>query len=353
MTNNEANIKEQVLRIQNHIYGYMRTCVIHAFSELEIADIISSSPKTLECIASSTYTKQAALKRLLRCATSMDLICFDTSDKKYHLLPDGQLLKSDHPFSQCYFARLMGSSHRYQPWGYLTEILKDGNSEKYSVTYGKSSLSYLNDKKDELEVFNNALTNFSSWHDMVIAASYDFTQFKHMVDIGCGSGTFLKSVLEKNPTICGTMFDLKINDCKPDDAIINRLYSKQGSFFNIDDIPTNCDLYSAKNVIHNFNLSQKQEILKNISTAMSFSSDKSIDCAQKRLLIIEYLLEENNAVKKSSIAQWMDLHLFILNDGGELTLNEYKKMALNAGLVLTKVIPTPIGRHIMEFKLKF
>ncbi len=350
MNTKESDVKENIARIQEHIYGYMRTCVIHTFAELKIPDIIYNAPKTLNELATATNTDLNALKRLLRCAKSMDLVSLDVSCNEYHLLQDGEFLRSDHPFSQCNFAKLMGSSTRYQPWGNLTDILKEGNSKNYSPTYGENSLFYLQDKPDELEVFNTAMTNFSNWHDLAIVNAYDFKPFKYIIDMGCGSGTFIKTVLEQNPSLKGTMFDVNINNTSVNKAIKKRLFAKTGSFFNIDDIPCDCDLYTMKNVIHNFDIPQKQQILNTVATAMTSFSNSSIKPEQKRLLVIEYLLEENG-VKKSSIAQWMDMHLFILNNGGELTLEQYKKIGLEAGLHLTKAIPTPIGRYIIEFKL--
>ena len=66
--------------------------------------------------------------------------------------------------------------------------------------------------------------------------------------------------------------------------------------------------------------------------------------AHKQLLIIEYVLTEG-----PSLAAWLDLNFLVLVDGRERTLDEYRALGTRAGLMLTQAIPTPIGRHILEF----
>lgn len=103
-----------------------------------------------------------------------------------------------------------------------------------------------------------------------------------------------------------------------------------------------------KNVIHNWPEDKVLKLLTNVKEAMRSQNNNTADPFEKRLLIIENILTDND---DDSIANWMDLNFMILIDGAERTLNEYKKLGEKCGLKLQNSIKTTSGRHILEFSL--
>jgi hypothetical protein len=325
----QADPRELASRMFKLIYGNWQTCATYAFAELGIADLLHREPMTVEQLAGETGTDARALKRFLRCAATLGLIC--SEDGRYVLTPFGGLLRSDHPFSHRAAARLNGAPYRYQPWGRLIDVLTAGSGAGISPAFESGSLDYLADKPELREVFHRAMTDLSAAENEPVARAYDFTGAAHVVDIGGGEGTFLRAVLEANPRLRGTLFDL---EPAPGDSLGGRLERRAGDFFQ--EVPPDGDVYMMKNVIHNWPEDRALRLLRNVRAAMT---------AEKRLLVIEHLIPKGDGF---SVAKWLDLNFMILVGGAERTLAEYRGLAEQADFELARDFPTPTGRHILE-----
>lgn len=336
----ENNITPAIQRLRGFIYGNWQTSITYAFAELGIADQLQEAPQTAFQLAQQTRTQPSALKRFLRCAAQLGFVRVSHAGT-YTLTDFGQLLCSDYPYSQRAAARLNGAPYRYRPWGHLVEFLQEGNEECFSPAFEQGSLQYLADKPEQLRVFHQAMTDLSFDENSVIAQAYKFSRFQHVIDIGCGRGTFLHAVLKINLHLNGTLFDLESPadaDSLPENDIRDRLQRIDGDFFTA--VPAHGDLYVLKNVIHNWPEAQALQILSTVRTAMTSTPYK-----HKRLLLIEHMLPEDDAF---SIAPWLDVNFMILVNGAERDLEGYRGLAHRTGFAITQIIPTACGRSILE-----
>lgn len=343
----KQELQEDIAIVSRLIYGNWMTQVTYVFAELGIADLLFSEAKDLNFLAEKLSVQKNYFKRFLRCASDLGLLSYDVSTGLYTLSGRGKLLSSAHPYSKREEARLNGADYRYQPWGNLIKILKYGMSEEYSPTYKNGSLDYLKDKPEQLKTFHKAMSGISHIENENIVKHYDFSKFSHVLDIGSGEGSFVKAILDKAPHLSGYMFDLKETfDKDIEEKYKGRLIQKYGNFF--DEVPDCADLYTMKNVIHNWPENKVIKLLENTRNAMLSGRNNPTPAEQKRLLVIENIVPEND---EDSIANWMDLNFMILIDGAERTLNEYGHLGRKCGMVLKKSIKTDSGRHILEFAL--
>ncbi len=340
-------LEAEISIVNRMIYGNWMTQVTYVFAELGVTDVLSAGPKSINELAGIFAINKNYLKRFLRCASDLGFLSYDNTTCLYYISERGKLLGSDHPFSKREEARLNGAEYRYQPWGNLIEILKHGMSKEYSPTFENGTLDYLKDKPELLKTFHKAMSCISVRENSSIIKEYDFSKFSHVMDIGSGEGSFIKSILNKEPHLIGYMFDLKETFGKYfDNKYDGRLIQKYGDFFN--EIPDCADLYTMKNVIHNWPESKVINLLENTRDAMLSQKNIKTHPSLKRVLIIENLSPENG---EASIANWMDLNFLILIDGAERTLSEYLILAARCGLSLQNFIKTSSGRHILEFSL--
>jgi hypothetical protein len=332
-------------QLRGLIYGNWNTCVTCAFAELNLADLLAGGERTVAELAQATGTDAGALKRFLRCAAGLGLVAWQRKTQTYRLAPLGELLTSDHPHSQRAAAQLNGADYRYQPWGRLVEILQQGSSRGISPTAEQGSLAYLADHPAQLAVFHRAMTDLSTTDNAALARAYDFSRFTHVMDVGGGEGTLLKSILRGHPTVTGTLFDLATTLPPWTDAdeceYAGRLHLRAGDFFQ--SVPAGADCYVLKNVVHNWPEARALQLLGNVRAALLAAPHG----VRKRLLIVEYLLDDG-----PSVAAWLDLNFLVLVDGRERTLEEYRDLGARAGLVLVQAIPTPIGRYMLEFAVQ-
>lgn len=347
-------LSAQLRQMRALIYGNWNTCITYAFAELNLGDLLAQSPQAAPALAQATATDPAALARFLRAAVTLGFVTWQPATETYALTSLGALLTSDHPHSQRAAARLNGADYRYQPWGRLVEVLRTGTCRGISPSADQGSLAYLAARPEDLAVFHRAMTDLSTAENQVLARSYDFGRYAHILDIGCGEGSLIKSILHAYPHVTGAMFDLEqtlaADAAQGEDDFQGRLHRQPGDFFQ--SVPGGADLYIMKNVIHNWPAARVHLLLHNVRDALAGGQDSPASgpaepaAAHRRLLIIENLL-----TNEPSTAAWLDLNFMVLVDGQERTLEEYRDLAAQAGLALLRAIPTATGRHILELAL--
>ena len=340
-------IKQYRRQMAHFIYGNWIHQVTYVFAELGLADAFVNGPQSLEQLAEFGEVKAPILKRVLRGTFELTYLTFDVETQLYHLTEFGAMLGTDHPYSMREEARLNGADYRYQPWGNLIKILRNGVKNEYSPTVEHGSLDYLKDKPELLATFHNTLHQKSKIENASIVKDYDFGQFSSVMDIGGGLGTFIMSILDVNPDIEGHLFELEATlDFEMPEKYEGRLHKSPGDFFV--DVPGTADAYTMKNVIHNWPEDKVIMILKSVCEAMKKTHEIGTDPSKKRLLIVENLLAEDDTPK---LATWMDLNFMVIIDGAEHTLEEYRTIGRQAGLELAEVTETSVGRHVLAFAI--
>lgn len=344
MSIKDKNLPQNIENLSKMIYGnWVQQCT-YAFAELSIADALHNLPMSSEALANKLNLQPSYFRQFLRCVTELGFVTYENESNEYSVTDLGRLLSSNHPHSLKEEARLNGADYRYIPWGNLVSILKNGNSKEYSPTLEDGTLSYLQDKPQSLEVFHNAMFHKWKTEDIKIVESYNFKGFNTVMDIGCGKGSFLDTILEKNSHLKGKYFDLPstFENTKIDSSKII-----QGDFFV--EIPDVADLYTMKNVIHNWTESKAIQLMKNIRIAMLSTNGSATPISNKRLLIIENILPDDG---NSDISNWMSLNFMILVDGQERNRNEYSELGDATGFRLINIYETGTNRKILEYALK-
>jgi hypothetical protein len=78
----------------------------------------------------------------------------------------------------------------------------------FDDVHGASLFDYLTTHPDEASLFNAGMLGNSPAHARLVAASYDFPGMSRVVDVAGGRGRLLATILESNPHLHGTLFDL-------------------------------------------------------------------------------------------------------------------------------------------------
>ncbi len=270
---------------------------------------------------------------------SADDIAKETSDRVFELTPLAETLQKNHPMSIRPFALLAGDSIWREPWDNILHSIKTGEAAFENV-FKKGFFDYLNEHEDASEIFNDWMTRASYMNCPVIAASYPFSKFHKVVDIGGGQGSLLAHILRKHPTVNGVLFDLPDvvkNATEIDSAISSRCEIVGGDFFKA--VPEGGDLYIMQQIIHDWNDELANKILMNCRNAMADSG---------RLLVVDAVIKPGNSRDLAKIA---DLQMLLINKGGrERTEQEFRKLFRDAGLELLRIIPTASMFSIIEGK---
>lgn len=231
----------------------------------------------------------------------------------------------------------LGSDH-YLGWGNLLHSIKTGEIAFDNVA-GMNVWEYYQQHPEDGKPFERAMTNVTKTILEAVLASYDFSGFNRVIDVGGGRGSLLAAILQSNPTVCGVLFDLPtvIDSAKTifeSEGLSDRCDLVAGDFFT--SVPTGGDAYLLKWIIHDWEETKALTILKNCHQAM-------VDGG--KLLLFEQVIPTGN---EPNFAKLLDLNMLVMTGGRERTEAEYQTLLQLAGFKLTRIVATDSPTSIIE-----
>jgi len=320
-------------RVDELLGGFQATQALHAAAKLGVFDVLRDESKTSDEIAVAVGAHEPSLRRLLRFLGTIGALVEDGYGR-FAATPMGELLRSDHPASARPWAILYGSPAIWRTYGELYESVLSGQPA-FERVHGAPFFEYLERNQEDASVFNAAMTSGGS--PSAILDAYDFSSFAKIVDVGGGQGALLQAILEQYPHATGVLYDLPSVIAQAsaitDVTVAARRQVVAGDMFQ--SIPTGCDAYLLKRIIHDWSDAEAIQILRNCRQAMS---------DQGRILLIEQIIQPSH---QSSATTSADLNMLVLVSGRERTEKEFRDLLASAGLELTRVIPAG-GRSVIE-----
>lgn len=315
-----SNLQEQVdlVYLLQMATGYWWSQALHVAARLRVAEALERGPRTTESLAAELSVDARSLFRLLRALASTGLFARDGSGG-FALTEKGKPLLESHPRSLRALVLSMGELP-YRAWGSLETSVRTGRPA-FDDTYGRSYFDYLDSHPEASAIFDASMTGQARFTSDTVAAAFDFSRFRSIVDVGGGAGVLLSAILDRNPGVKGYVFD------RP--AVVERLTSPRGriewvagDFFR--DAPPVADLYLMALVLHDWDEESALRILSAVRGSMKAGS---------RLLVVESILSEDD---DPSFAKVLDLHMLVCFGGAERTEAEYGALLKRAGLRLLR-----------------
>lgn len=307
---------------------------LHLAAQLRIADHLAGGPRPLDDLADLTQTKPTPLYSLLRVLVSRGVFA-ERPGRVFALTETGQPLRSDHPLSVrvtvAQAGRLTAKAFEHAEYALRTGT---GCFEK---AFGQPVWDYLRERPEEGADFNVAMHEHSRIELAAILEAYDFSGTGKVVDIGGGDGTLITSVLRRNASLTGVLFDLPhvVEQNRVAEAgLSDRCAVVGGDIFG--ELPAGGDLYIMKSVLHGWTDEQVVDILRNI---------RSVIAPGGRLLLIERVIPDSDEVHASKA---FDFAMLVMAGGQERTEREYAALLGKAGFTVAKVIGTQSVLGIVE-----
>ena len=173
------------------LFGFMVTRTLSAVAELNVADGLRDGPRNLTDLAQAVGADPRSLGRAMRLLVSTGVFA-EPEPGTFALTSVSNLLRSDVPGSMRDLAVMITAESHWLPWARFTDTLRTGRSGPQHA-FGTDVFSWLqrDENKAQWELFNAAMTSFSSVTGDAAAESYDFGSFRHIVDIGGGEVSLL------------------------------------------------------------------------------------------------------------------------------------------------------------------
>ncbi|HKQ63240.1 MAG TPA: methyltransferase [Candidatus Polarisedimenticolaceae bacterium] len=311
--------------------------IVYVAAKLNLADRLAAGPKSADDLAGPTETHAPSLYRLMRTLANLGILS-EGSGRRFALTPLGEALKTGAPGSARASILTIASDWWFRGFGELMYSVETGKSG-FEKSLGMPVFDWFAQNPQEASLFSETMIGFHGAEPAAIAASYDFSGFETIVDVGGATGHLLTTVLAAYPAPRGILFDLPhvVRDAPAliqARGLTGRIEIEPGSFF--DGVPSGADAYLLSHIIHDWSEEQCLTILGHCRRAMRPGG---------RVLIVEMVLPEGNAPHPGKL---LDLMMLVGPGGQERTEREYVALLTKAGLRLERVVPTGSPVSVVE-----
>jgi len=323
-------------QLDGMITGYWISQSIYAAAKFGIADHLKDGPMSVEELAEVTSTNSDALYRLLRALASVGIFA-EGESCQFSLTPLAEPLQSDVPGSKRALA-LMSGDEQFRSWAEIDYSIQTGKIA-FEKVFGKPIFDYLSDNPDKARIFDAAMVGIHGRESNSVLDAYDLSELSVVADIGGGNGSQLTTVLEKHTNVKGILFDLphvvdRAKERLEKAGLLDRCEVVGGNFFQ--SVPEGADAYMMRHIIHDWDDAKSLTILRNCHAAMSSTS---------KLLIVESVIPPGNEPFGGKL---LDLVMLLIPGGKERTEDEYRTLLDEAGLELSRIVPTSTEISVIE-----
>jgi SAM-dependent methyltransferase len=319
------------------ISGFWISRAIYIAAKLGLADHLRDGPKTAQELAAVTGTHGPSLYRVLRALASVGVFV-EEEEGGFTLTPLSETLRTDVPGSLRAFATVELGEEHYPAWGELLHSVTTGEIA-FDRAFGMPVWKFFDQHPENAQTFNDAMTGLTLAVNDAVLSSYDFSSISKIVDVGCGHGSLIVSILKTNPDMKGVLFDapsvVKGAQSRIEaEGMADRCDVVAGDFF--DSAPGGGDAYILKWIIHDWDDERSIRILQNCHRAMK---------EKGTLLLVEAVIPRGS---EPHFSKFMDLNMLVMTGGRERTENDYRMLLEASGFKLTRIIQTGSPMSVIE-----
>ncbi|HVX83440.1 MAG TPA: methyltransferase [Phycisphaerae bacterium] len=311
--------------------------ILYVAAKLNLADRLAAAPKTADELAPLTAAHAPSLYRLLRALANLGILT-ESSDHHFALTPLGQALQSSAPGAAHATILTMAGDWIRAAMSQLLYSVQTGKPG-FDHAFGMPVFDWLAQHPEEASLFSQTMIGVHGAEPDAVAASYDFSPFNTLIDVGGATGNLLAAILARHPQPRGILFDLPhvVRDAPAllaSKNLTDRISIHPGSFF--DTIPLGADAYLLSHIIHDWSEEKALAILANVRNAMKPTA---------KLLLIEMVLPPGDTPHPGKM---LDIMMLVGPGGQERTEPQYAALLAKARLRLTRVVPTQSAASIVE-----
>src|SRR5512143_174822 len=188
------------------IEGFWLSRALSVAVTLNIADLLTDGPKSSAELAAATGTHAPSLFRVLRALAGAGVFAKDENGR-FGATALAATLQTGAPGSLQAFVLEQLDEEHYRAWGELLHTVQTGETA-FDHLFGMNLWQYRAGHPEDARTFDEAMADLTALLNKTILASYDFSSFGTVVDIGGGDGGLLAAILRAYPNRKGVLFDI-------------------------------------------------------------------------------------------------------------------------------------------------
>jgi acetylserotonin N-methyltransferase len=295
-----------------------------AFTALSLGvfDALHEGPASLENLAGRLHSPSHALERLLGACCGLGLL--ERRDGLYHNRPVATRFLRVHSPETLSGYMLYSDRISFRLWARLEDAVREG-THRWNQEFGGGAniFEHFFATEDAKLTFLAGMHGLGLLASPALAAAFDLSRFRRLVDLGGGTGHLAIEVCRKHPGITACVFDLPsvtpvAQHYIAQAGLADRIATAAGNFF--DDALPQADLYSVGRILHDWSDEKVRALLEKVHKALPSGGG---------LLICEKILNEERDGPATAYLQ--SLNMLVCTEGRERTASEYEQLAKAAG----------------------
>jgi len=291
-------------------------CVLNAAAELGVFGAFGGEALSAETLAERLEADHRGIKILADALVSIELLVKDS--ETYHLAPGvAETLTEGGSDSVLAMVRLSGNCLRnWTELGAITQTGKPLDPRPASIRGAQA----------DRESFIEAMNDISRRTADSLVAAIGPPQFEHMIDFGCGPGTWTIAMLNARGGSRATLFDLP--DAIPiarrhvaSAGLEDRANFVAGNFETDETLPAGADLAWVSAIVHQNSRQQNRELFSKIHAALADGG---------RILIRDVVMDDSHTLPQYGALFAVNM-LVHTSAGGTFTFDELSEDLQSAG----------------------
>ena len=307
--------------------GHIVASAVNISARLALSDRLAAGPRRADDLAREIGVDAGALYRLMRALASVGMF-EEQGNHSFALTPVGAAL-CEGPVRR--MALWIAGEFNFRVYANAMHSVKTGESAVPFTTGAPGAFEAFARDPELSQIFNDAMTAFSSVMVPQVLEVYDFSGIDTLVDVAGGHGALLSAILQKYPRMKGVVMDLDhvVAGATPyirSQGLADRVTAVAGDFFK--EVPAGGDAYIMKHIIHDWYDDKASIILGNIRKVLPKDG---------RLILIDSVIPPGNAPDMGKI---IDLEMLVMPGGKERTEQEFRDLFDRSGFTLSRIVPT-------------
>lgn len=306
--------------------------VLYAVTALGVPDMLTDGRQPVADLARKAQTDETDLARLLRLLVEAGFL--DVEDGRFGLTAEGAVLRAGHESAAREMVLTMLGPLYTLPLLQLPRTVTEGVIGAQAA-FGAHFFDHLASNPNEAADFNRLMLAFHGDEPEAVATAWPVPEARHIVDVGGGVGTLLRTVLSHLPDARGTLYDLEDVVYQADlGDEAGRIELRGGDFF--EHVPEGGDVYVLSHILHDWDDARAGLILRRCREALPPGG---------RLLVVEMMLPSDGSAHPANL---LDIIMLSLVGGRERTLDDYRHLLTSAGFRLERTVRTASPVSIFE-----
>jgi predicted O-methyltransferase YrrM len=320
-------------RLRRLVMRYVSSHLVRAAATLGIADRLADGPRTNDQLATAIGADKDALLRFLRAVEVLGLVK-EIDTETFVLASLGEALHADNGRLSSWAIAMAGPSVA-RPCEYFADVVISGKPATKQAT-GYEFWEYYDHHPEEAEHYAVSMSHISAHSARGLAACYDLTRYRRIVDIGGGHGQLISGILEASQASRGVLYDRaevieRARGLVAQRGVADRLELVEGNF--LEGVPEGGDLYTIKSVLCDWDEEHVKQILGSIYRAATPGTS---------LLVIDWMIadetpETTQASERAARLPIMNLVLLATTGGKVRSQSEYRKLVLDIGFEVERI----------------